>query len=600
MWQKIKSNYKNIGYWLILIGLLIITRFIGLDWGLPYPFHPDERNIAVALQQLSCDFVNLKECFHPHFFAYGQLPLYLGYLLIFVFKLIFKKISLFDFGKFTINFEEATLTLRLISAFLSVWTGILIIKIIKIVTGKKPSFSLVLLLIFSPFTIQYAHFGTTEAMLMFFYVYLIYISLLFVKNEFSNIDYILRSGFILGLSMATKISSATFVLLPAFLIVIKNSFFKKHRFLFLNFLIKLFDIFFLIFVNAIFFVIFSPHNFIKWKDFLSSIQYESDVGLGRYVVFYTKQFDQTIPIVFQLIKVIPYAVGGIGIIGLIGLISQIGQIRQIGLIGLIGLISLIGLFLPNALIFAKWTRFLAAFYPVLLISGIIFLERIKVIKVIKVITVIFLIIPGIFYFSIYLQSDIRFQASDWIYQNIPENSYILSETANVVDLPIISPKSKIKNQKSNRINKEKITNYQMISFDFYNLDNNPSLQEELTQHLKKADYIIVPSRRIFANYTCYWPDENENIFDKIVYEKDRCDNLKKEFPILNEYYKKLFNEELGFKLVKKFSVFPFNLDNKFLEFFNDERAEETLTVFDHPTVRIYKKSQNAKVKSQKL
>ncbi len=580
MWQKIKSNYKNIGYWLFVIGFLIITRFIGLDWGLPYPFHPDERNIAVALQQLSCDFVNLKECFHPHFFAYGQLPLYLGYLLIFVFKLIFKKISLFDFGKFTINFEEATLTLRLISAFLSVWTGILIIKIIKIVTGKKPSFSLVLLLIFSPFTIQYAHFGTTEAMLMFFYVYLIYISLLFVKNEFSNIDYILRSGFILGLSMATKISSATFIFLPVFLIIVKNNSFKKHRFLFLNFLIKLFDIFFLIFVSSIFFVIFSPHNFINWNDFLSAIQYESDVALGRYIVFYTKQFDQTIPVIFQLVKVIPYAVGGIGIIGLIGLISQIGQIKQIGLIGLISLISLIGLFLPNALIFAKWTRFLAPFYTVLLISGIIFLERIKIIKVIKVITVIFLIIPGVFYLLIYLQPDIRFQASDWIYQNVPENSYILSETANVVDLPIMSQKCQAGK------------NYQVISFDFYSLDNNPSLQEELTQHLKKADYIIVPSRRIFANYTCYWPDGNENIIDKIVYEKDRCDNLKKEFPILNEYYKKLFNEELGFKLVKKFSVFPFNLDNKFLEFFNDERAEETLTVFDHSTVRIYKKIKN--------
>ncbi len=99
-------------------------------------------------------------------------------------------------------------------------------------------------------------------------------------------------------------------------------------------------------------------------------------------------------------------------------------------------------------------------------------------------------VPGLAYLSIYQSPDVRFTASQWIYKNIPENSYILSETANVVDLPI----------KQNSNNQHPITNnYQYVSFNFYDLDADPQLQQRLKEHLKRADYIFVPSRRIFAN-----------------------------------------------------------------------------------------------------
>ena len=73
--------------------LLFYTRFINIGWGLPYPMHPDERNMANAIQTLNCkfsifnfQFSNLRECFNPHFFAYGQFPLYLGYLIVYFLK----------------------------------------------------------------------------------------------------------------------------------------------------------------------------------------------------------------------------------------------------------------------------------------------------------------------------------------------------------------------------------------------------------------------------------------------------------------------------------------------------------------------------------
>jgi len=75
-----------------------------------------------------------------------------------------------------------------------------------------------------------------------------------------------------------------------------------------------------------------------------------------------------------------------------------------------------------------------------------------------------------------------------------------------------------------------------------------------------SDYIFVPSRRIFANYL----------------------RLAGEYPLTAKYYSLLFSGKLGFTEIKTFTA----LNSKL---FADEKAEETFTVFDHPTIRIYKK-----------
>ena len=106
--------------WILIIGLLIYSRFVNLGWGLPYPMHPDERNMANAIQGLNCAISNIEfrisyfqSCFNPHFFAYGQFPLYLGYLITYLLKLFNGNIGL------SINFQEATISLRIISAVAS-------------------------------------------------------------------------------------------------------------------------------------------------------------------------------------------------------------------------------------------------------------------------------------------------------------------------------------------------------------------------------------------------------------------------------------------------------------------------------------------------
>ena len=43
---------------ILLFAMLLYSRFVNLSWGLPYPMHPDERNMANAIQQLQCPIQN--------------------------------------------------------------------------------------------------------------------------------------------------------------------------------------------------------------------------------------------------------------------------------------------------------------------------------------------------------------------------------------------------------------------------------------------------------------------------------------------------------------------------------------------------------------
>ena len=317
------------------------------------------------------------------------------------------------------------------------------------------------------------------------------------------------------------------------------------------------DLLILLWISLIIFIIFSPHSFINFKDFISSINYESEVALGKSTVFYTRQFTNTKFFYFQLTKIFPYALGWpTFVLGSLGLIGLPWRDKKINLLRYAFLIY----FIPSAMIYAKWNRFMAPVLPIIITFAILFLQRIKVINFIKIIIIIFAIIPGIAYLSIYQNPDVRFQASDWIYKNIPERSQILFETANVVDIPIIDQRSRIKDQKPI----EKF--YKTVSFNFYDLDISSQLQIGLQNYINETDYIIIPSRRIFANHP------------------------KEKYPLLNQYYEDLYSGKLGFKKVAEFHSYPrIELLGRTLLEFPDEEAEETWTVFDHPVIRIYKK-----------
>ncbi|HPJ16742.1 MAG TPA: hypothetical protein PK639_00750 [Candidatus Woesebacteria bacterium] len=447
-----------------LISLFLValtTRFIKIDWGDGFYFHPDENNLATALSSIT------PTNFNPHFYAYGQFPIYLGYFTLKLFSL-------------ANTFANSIIVLRIYSAIFSILALFVFYKIF-------PNIIFLILLIFSPGLIQLAHFGTTESLLILCFALIIYFS---QKQQYFWL------AIVSGIAVSTKLSA---------LLLLTPILFIKPRL-----------IFFLIFPLSYF--LSSPYNLLRFSEFFSSMKYELSVANGSLPVFYTRQFVGTLPYLFPIQKIFPYAVGLPTLIISLFSFSSFKKYYRL-------LVPCLLYFLYFGQTFIKWFRFMSPIFFVFPFLASLFISKQN--KYLQVFLVLISIIPGVLFINTYLQKDIRVQASNWIEKNIPPKSKIFSEAGNVINLPF-SP------------------NYQTVNFDFY----QPYSQPMLYSLVSDSDYLLIPSRRVFKNN-----------FD-------------------NDYYQKLFNGKLGFKEIKKFVP-----NNWWL--LNPENAEETFSVFDQPTVRIY-------------
>lgn len=489
---------------------LVLTRFLGLNWGFPFHFHPDENNMATSLAQLRCpNVLDLKTCLDPQFYAYGQSNLYLGRLL-------------------TLLIPDPNLSLRAISAIFSILTGIFIYKLLRRDFDSKPIAIIGLLLFsFTPVFIQFSHYGTTESALTFFLV-----SLLYFRHK------PIIGATLIGMASAIKVSSL--ILLPAYLPLI----FKTRQ------LLKA------VVVSALFFVLLSPHYVLNFDHFISAFNYETAVATGKFVVFYTQQFQNSLPLWFQFTRIIPYTLGYLlALTGLAGSLLSLFFSKS-------RLLALVfwGLLLSQSLVFTKWARFLVFSYPFFIYYSVFLINYLSrnakyLAATVATALVFFQTVIGCAYLNVYLQEDSRLQASRWL-QTYARDSKIMNEAANVVDVPV---------------KRSDLTQ----SFFLYDLDRNEEYREEVFSSLKAADYVVVDSRRVYANYSCYR-------FKNDILEKKKNCVLNKQFPQIDRYYQTLSRQ---FKLIKTFTNYP-KLGPIVI---NDELAEETLSVFDHPTVRIFRK-----------
>ncbi len=499
---------------LLCVVFVIFSRFYGLWWGNSYFFHPDENNMATALSQIS--WTN----FNPHFYAYGQFPLYLGFVTLKITGL-------------SISFSNAIYVLRFWSALFSSGT-ILIYYLLSKQLFKKNYFIVPLLATFSPGLIQLAHFGTTESLLIFVFSFNILLALYYLKKP--RIKWLTIAGIITGVGIASKLTAVFFITPFALALILSSkSITKKISFLVLYGLIALG-----------FAIILSPYNFIDYSDFISSMTYETNVATGVIKVFYTSQFLHTVPYLFQLTKIIPYAAGltitFFSIFGGILVFSRCtvknikANYKKISIF----LIPCLIYFAYVGQLYTKWFRFTSPVFLIFIFLSSFFLQKINN-RFVLIMLLIIAFVPGINFFKIYLSPDIRIIASNWIIDNLSPGSKMLSEAGNVINIPLDNRSLSINN------------------FDFYNLDSNPNLPQRLVEAVADNNYILIPSRRIYKNQ----------------------DNSQ--FPYSQKYYSSLFNGQLGFTLIKEFSP-PMNL------VLNDENAEETFSVFDHPTIRLYKKT----------
>ncbi|KKR67229.1 MAG: Glycosyltransferase family 83 domain protein [Microgenomates group bacterium GW2011_GWA2_40_6] len=237
---------------IVLTILALISRLVGLGWGQGYFFHPDENNMATAVSGLSLTNLN------PHFFAYGQFPLYLAFF------------SLFPITGNYPSLFASILALRFWSAIFSLIYLFFAFKIGQTLFKKNSSsFIFLILLIFSPGLIQLAHFGTTESILCIVFTANLYFSVRVLSRPHLS-DFLLAALFT-GIGLSSKIT-AIFFILPLFLAAI---FTKKLLYFFTYLLISLY-----------LFVLFSPYNWIDFKSFFSTISYETAIAFFLLLDFF--------------------------------------------------------------------------------------------------------------------------------------------------------------------------------------------------------------------------------------------------------------------------------------------------------------------------
>ena len=533
MTNTIKDISPRTKLWLFLLLLTAaFFRFYNLNWDEGHFFHPDERNIANAVSQIHF-FTQLD----PHFYAYGGFLIYLYRITADILSLLFSN------SLFTTDWAYINLIGRYYSALFSTMTLLPLFLLGRKLFNEKVAFLTCIFYVFTVSSIQTAHFSITENFLTLSLVTMTYLSLLLYERKTFALTTIM--GIILGISVATKTTGASFALIPfltygALLIQRKIS------------LTKAFAHLFSIGILAIFlFALFSPFTFLNWESFLESMHYENGVVLGTNPVVYTLQFTNTPAYLFQL-KNLFWQIGPVMLFSLIGFLYFLFHMYKTKKITYL-------LFLSFPLFFffyvghwhTKFIRYMVPLIPFFLFFASFFLLQIykkwKLLGSLMIsVSILLTVLWAIAFFSIYTREQTRISASEWIYQHVPPGSTIYGEHWDEglpIPLESGSPLS-----------------YNIDQLTIYDPDSEAK-RLYYAERLANADYITITTRRLYGT---------------LLY-------LPEKYPLTKTYYELLFSGKLGYQKVAEFSSYP----SLFGFTINDDLSEETFQVYDHPKSMIF-------------
>lgn len=527
---KILNQKLLVACCLLLVALVGgFLRFYNLNWDQGHFFHPDERNIAMAVSR-----IHFFDQLNPQFFAYGSLPIYL-YRAIGDFLVILTKDP-----TWVSDWSYINLIGRSTSAFFATLSIFLIFFLGKKIGNARVGLLAAFLTAFTVALIQTAHYGTTESLLVFWLLLLAIFS--FEITEKPTLKTYMKVGVVLGLAAATKVSALSFLIIPFsahFLYYFRS--WKNHLKLLISLLTALFTL-----------AVFSPYVFLSFQKFTESMKYESGVATGSLKVVYVLQFDKTWPYLFQ-IKNFFWQMGPMTALGIFGMLLLLAQtIRTKNKKLFIFLSFPVAYFLYVGSWHTKFIRYMVPVLPFLSLTASWFIwelwKKSKVFgSIILTLTLTLTFFWSSAFFSIYTREQTRITASRWIYQNIPQGAEILTEHWDdglPIDLPPNFP---------NQYPTEQLTIYEPDNYQKINY---------YSQKLSQADYIVINSRRLYGTLV----------------------NLPEKYPITGRYYQLLFTGQLGYQKIAEFTSYPSLLGVAI----NDDTSEETFQVYDHPKVMIFK------------
>lgn len=547
---------------LLIVAVGIFLRAYGLNWDQGLYLHPDERFIAIVSSS-RVDMPpkdDLGSIFNPRTsplnprrddpvtgaplsFAYGTLPVYVQSVMAWAVNLV----SDTDYQSYP-NIYKVGRTLNVLIDTLTIVLVFLLARRLF-----RPSAGLVAAALYalSVLPIQLSHFFTVDIWLTFFVTATLYLAIRYLDRPTYRRALLLAVP--VGSAFATK-ASVPSLIVPLLVMAGWVLWMSEDRFVVVSSLLSSAAL------SIVVFTLFEPYAIVNSGPFIEDIRVQARIVRGQFDVPFTRQFVGLTPGLYELRNLFMYTIGpGFLVAGLAGLAQclRAGRLRRDPALAIA--ISWIIAYIPTLiLIEARFLRYTLPLVPVLaVLAGGLLTTRVRVERrlMMRVATTAVLIVTAVWaigFSSIYSRENSRITASRWMTANVPSGSAVASETwDDVLPLPYSGAPP---------------MSYRSVEFKIYDDAPPEAKARYIADTLMASDYVVLSSDRII----------------------DSVDNLPWRYAVQTEYYRRLLAGQLGFQLVYEADLRP----ELFGFRFDDSGADESLDVYDHPRVRIFKKVEN--------
>ena len=574
-----------------LIGLTIILlafffRFDNLNWDANFHLHPDERFLTMVGNAMKLPtsvnqyFDQKTSLMNPanigyNFFVYGRFPLILTKYLAVNFNLD--------------NYNNFTILGRQLSAFFDILIIVFIFKTVSLLEKSDKRVALMRPLLnkstkywagffyaIAVLPIQLSHFFAVDTFLNFFMFGSFYFALRYsmTGGKTRPLRNMILSAIFFGLALSCKIT-ALFIL-PFNLFFILLTYVKRPSQIgrYLLFIFIYFSVSYLTLRLADPYIFQNPNIF---DPTISKVFIENVKSLKDMTV---KNMDNWFPPMIQWLNkntvqhsLVNNIVFGLGIpyeiLALMGALRVVLSFlrRKKSIPMFIILFWTVGFFAYQSLQVTPTLRYFVIIYPFFAIFASLgmsylidykFILNGKHISYPKIISCIFIFVSvlilllwPLMFSSIYFNKNSRVEASEWIYKNLPNNSFILSESWDD-SLPL---------SVANNYGKQ-FTGEQLPVFD----PDTPEKWQKMNEMLAKANYYVLSSNRGWGSIT----------------------TVPEKYPQMSQFYKQLLNNKLSYKKIKEFKPYYY----KFFQLPNSW-VDESFIVYDHPEVMIFKNERHS-------
>ncbi len=574
----------------VVLAVALAIRLPGLHWDSGALFHPDERKILMVAEGLRFPWgdpaalASADSPWNPHFFSYGSLPIYLLRIVTALIAPVWPPAA---------TLEGSALVGRVLSTLADVGSVALAGLLGRRLFGRAVGLLAAALLAFAPLHIQLSHYYAVDTLLTLLALGTLWLALNLPEHPTAE-DRVLL-GIAWGAALATKLSALPLAvpIWIAWYLGLRRTAGSRWA---LKEAIRELAVTGLVALGA--FAVLEPYAVLDAPQFLRDGVFEAGMAGGTVDAPYTRQFAGTLPLIYPLWQMVVWSMGlPLGLAGLAGTATAaVGALRRNRRLGagadraaLILWGWAAAYLLVTGTAYAKFARYMLPVIPILCVGaawGLVALVRRGMQVGLRARAVAVCLLALVLSATVFLGLGTLpvtalehpwLRATTWICENVPAGSRILVEHWDD-PLPVAAAGNGL----------GCATDYAVSLLPLYDEDT-PAKAAALASDLAQADYVIISSSRLYA----------------------AIPRLPDRYPYTSRYYRLLFGERLGFRLVHYEATYSRFLGWDLVHdtmaraglpaprlFADRERqrraihlgtADESLYVYDHPMPLIFQR-----------